>query len=164
MIVDGGLNPRKSGAGLKLGTGLAVEPLVARLRAGRFLLMPKPPLGGGRRPAFTGAYQPATIGPAVGGWMHFQQPSCSVIAVYARILAAGNNDLSPDEIERRIALWNEVNREDREKLERTQHALGSRFAPSGPLAPTEFEGTIWDFYRYLARCAATAGETVTAER
>lgn len=60
------------------------------------------------------------------------------------------SDLSQDEIDQRIALWNEVNREDREKLERMQKALRSRFAPSGPLAPTDFEGTIWDFYRYLA--------------
>jgi phenylpropionate dioxygenase-like ring-hydroxylating dioxygenase large terminal subunit len=61
------------------------------------------------------------------------------------------DDLTPEMIQNRIAVWNEVNREDREKLEKMQKTLGSRFAPSGPLAPTDFEGTIWDFYRYLAR-------------
>jgi len=61
------------------------------------------------------------------------------------------DDLTNHEIEERIALWNEVNREDREKLEKMQRALGSRHAPCGPLAPTDYEGTIWDFYRYLAR-------------
>ncbi len=90
VAVDGGLNPRKSGAGPKTGTELAVEPLVARSLAGRSLSMPKPPRGGGRRPAFTGAYQPATIDPEVGGWMHSWQLSSSVIAVYARIYAAAN--------------------------------------------------------------------------
>ncbi len=60
------------------------------------------------------------------------------------------NELTPGEIEQRVALWNEVNREDREKLEKLQQALRSRFAPSGPLAPVDFEGTIADFYRYLA--------------
>jgi len=94
-VVDGGLNPRKSGAGPKTGTELAVEPLVARSLAGRSLSMPKPPLGGGRRPAFTGAYQPATIDPEVGGWMHFWQLSSSVIAVYARIYAAANTRPRP---------------------------------------------------------------------
>jgi phenylpropionate dioxygenase-like ring-hydroxylating dioxygenase large terminal subunit len=64
------------------------------------------------------------------------------------------DDLTKDEIEQRVALWNEVNREDREKLEKMQKALGSRHAPSGPLAPKDYEGTIWDFYRYLARKAA----------
>ena len=93
LAVDGGLNPRINGDGLKTGTELAIGPLVARLLAGRPLSMPKPPLGGGRRPALTGAYQPATIRPEVGGWMHFLQPSCSVIAVYARIEAAGNTCL-----------------------------------------------------------------------
>jgi phenylpropionate dioxygenase-like ring-hydroxylating dioxygenase large terminal subunit len=61
------------------------------------------------------------------------------------------NELSDEDIQQRLALWNEVNREDREKLERMQRGLASRHAPSGPLSPPDFEGTIWDFYRYLAR-------------
>ncbi len=71
------------------------------------------------------------------------------------------DDLKPEVIEQRIALWNEVNREDREKLESMQKALCSRFAPSGPLAPTDLEGTIWDFYRYLARRAVRRDEAQT---
>ena len=66
------------------------------------------------------------------------------------------DELTRDEIEQRITLWHDVNREDREKLERMQRGLGSRHAPSGPLAPTDFEGTIWDFYRYLARASSTS--------
>lgn len=61
------------------------------------------------------------------------------------------DELSDEDIQARLALWNEVNREDREKLERMQRGLASRHAPSGPLSPPDFEGTIWDFYRYLAR-------------
>lgn len=61
------------------------------------------------------------------------------------------DELTQDELEERIALWLEVNREDREKLERMQKALSSRYAPSGQLAPRDYEGTIWDFYRYLGR-------------
>ncbi|MEZ0211773.1 MAG: aromatic ring-hydroxylating dioxygenase subunit alpha [Xanthobacteraceae bacterium] len=61
------------------------------------------------------------------------------------------DELTQDELETRIALWHEVNREDRQKLEKMQRALSSRHAPSGPLAPRDYEGTIWDFYRYLGR-------------
>ena len=61
------------------------------------------------------------------------------------------DELTRDELESRIALWHEVNREDREKLEKLQRVLASRHAPSGPLAPRDYEGTVWDFYRYLSR-------------
>jgi len=66
-------------------------------------------------------------------------------------LSTYGDELTQDELEERIALWLEVNREDREKLERMQKALSSRHAPSGQLAPRDYEGTIWDFYRYLGR-------------
>lgn len=60
------------------------------------------------------------------------------------------DDLDPDTIDARIALWNEVNKEDREKLERMQIALGSEHAVSGPLAEDDYEGTIRDFHLWLA--------------
>lgn len=66
-------------------------------------------------------------------------------------LSTYGDELSAADLDARIALWSAVNREDREKLERLQQALGSRHAPSGPLAPRDFEGAIWDFYRYLGR-------------
>lgn len=65
-------------------------------------------------------------------------------------LSTYGEELTRDELETRIALWEEVNREDREKLEKLQLALSSRHALSGPLGPRDLEGTIWDFYRYLA--------------
>jgi phenylpropionate dioxygenase-like ring-hydroxylating dioxygenase large terminal subunit len=66
-------------------------------------------------------------------------------------LSTYGDQLTADELEERIALWQEINREDREKLEKMQRALSSRHALSGPLAPADFEGTISDFHRYLAR-------------
>ena len=66
-------------------------------------------------------------------------------------MSSYGNELTQDEQNQRIALWHEVNREDREKLEKMQVALSSRYAPSGYLAPRDYEGTIWDFYRYLSR-------------
>ena len=65
-------------------------------------------------------------------------------------------ELTQDELEIRVALWHEVNREDRDKLEKMQRVLSSRYAPSGALAPRDYEGTIWDFYRYLGRQALEA--------
>jgi len=66
-------------------------------------------------------------------------------------LSTYGDELSDEDLEQRIALWQEVNREDREKLERMQTALSSRHATSGPLGPADFEGTIPDFHRYLSR-------------
>ena len=60
------------------------------------------------------------------------------------------DELDDDIIRQRIALWEEVNREDREKLERMQVALGSAHAQEGPLAGEDYEGTIRDFQHWLA--------------
>ena len=61
------------------------------------------------------------------------------------------DDLTDETIQERISLWNEVNREDREKLEKLQRAIGSSRAVAGPLASDDFEGTIHDFHKFLAR-------------
>ena len=61
------------------------------------------------------------------------------------------DNLDDDTIAQRIALWSEVNREDREKLEKMQVALGSAHATSGPLAGDDYEGTIRDFQVWLAK-------------
>lgn len=69
-------------------------------------------------------------------------------------LSVHGDDLDAGTVAQRVALWNEVNREDREKLERLQAVLGSRHAAAGPLAEDDYEGTIRDFHRWLARCVA----------
>ena len=71
------------------------------------------------------------------------------------------DDLSDETITQRIALWEEVNREDREKLERLQKTLSSVHAQAGPLASDDFEGTIRDFHKYLARAMAAANPPIT---
>ena len=65
-------------------------------------------------------------------------------------LSVYGDDLDDDTIAQRIALWEEVNAEDREKLERLQIALASDHAQSGPLAEDDYEGTIRDFHLWLA--------------
>ena len=66
-------------------------------------------------------------------------------------LSAFGDELNEDTITQRIALWEEVNREDREKLEIMQIALSSVHATGGPLACSDYEGTLCDFLLWLAR-------------
>ena len=60
------------------------------------------------------------------------------------------DDLDELTIADRIALWAQVNQEDRVKLEKLQVSLASSKAFAGPLASDDFEGTIRDFHKYLA--------------
>ncbi|MEM9370832.1 MAG: aromatic ring-hydroxylating dioxygenase subunit alpha, partial [Pseudomonadota bacterium] len=41
------------------------------------------------------------------------------------------------------------NAEDKARLVDMQKGLASRYAAAGPLAPPDYEGTIWDFYGFL---------------
>jgi phenylpropionate dioxygenase-like ring-hydroxylating dioxygenase large terminal subunit len=82
--------------------------------------------------------------------------SLSIFPVHASLIrvkwtmSVYQDNLDHETIRQRIALWEEVNREDREKLERMQIALGSAFALEGPLAGDDYEGTIRDFQIWLA--------------
>ena len=66
-------------------------------------------------------------------------------------MSAYGDELDHDLINQRIALWEEVNREDREKLEIMQSCLSSKFATGGPLAEPNYEGTVHDILLWLAR-------------
>ena len=59
------------------------------------------------------------------------------------------NQLDEATVAERVKLWEEVNAEDREKLERMQVALRSAHALAGPLAGQDFEGTIHDFHVWM---------------
>lgn len=48
-----------------------------------------------------------------------------------------------------VNLCKSFNVEDKEKLETLQLAMRTRNFSGGPLAPDEFEGTIWDFIQYM---------------
>ena len=54
-----------------------------------------------------------------------------------------------------VSLCRAFNAEDKEKLESLQLALHSRHFHGGPLAPDDYEGTIWDMTRYMARHLGT---------
>lgn len=68
------------------------------------------------------------------------------------------------EIRQRIELWQAVNAEDRAKLAELQRGLNSGHAASGPLAPPDYEGTIWDFYRFLASRLGASGNRPSEDR
>ena len=54
-----------------------------------------------------------------------------------------------------IQLCKDFNGEDREKLETLQVAQKTRYYQTGPLAPDDLEGTIWDFLHYMGRRLGT---------
>ncbi len=55
------------------------------------------------------------------------------------------------EAEERLEFARAFNKEDRERLLDVQAGLASRFASRGFLAPPDLEGTVWDFYQYMAK-------------
>ena len=89
--------------------------------------------------------------------------SLSIFPIHANLIrvkwtmSVYRDNLDHDTIQQRIALWEEVNREDREKLERMQVALRSSHAVEGPLAGDDYEGTIRDFQVWLAQQDAALG-------
>ena len=64
----------------------------------------------------------------------------------------------------RVSLWTEVNREDRAVLETLQTALASKYATCGSLASDDYEGTIFDFTRYLAKQLESGSSEAFAAR
>ena len=61
------------------------------------------------------------------------------------------NDPDAQTVKDYVDLCKSFNAEDREKLEILQIALKTRGYPGGPLAPDDYEGSIWDFIQYMAR-------------
>ena len=55
-----------------------------------------------------------------------------------------------DEAMARYTFAASFNAEDKARLISMQHGLESRYTTRSPLAPPDYEGTIWDFYRYTA--------------
>lgn len=84
--------------------------------------------------------------------------------VYMSITPTGNSQLQTrwdviaresvfegGEAQERLEFARSYNKEDRERLLDVQQGLRSRFATRGYLAPPDLEGTVWDFYEYMAK-------------
>lgn len=70
--------------------------------------------------------------------------------VAIRMFVTGpHEDLDHPAIKEYVDLCNEFNAEDKEKLETLQIAQKTQYYNSGPLAPADYEGTIWDFLNYI---------------
>lgn len=63
---------------------------------------------------------------------------------------ARNEVFECGEAQERLEFARSFNKEDRERLLDVQKGLSSRFASRGYLAPPDYEGTVWDFYHYVA--------------
>src|ERR1700730_17008896 len=57
----------------------------------------------------------------------------------------------PTQLAQYIAFADAFNAEDRAKLETLQRGLKSRFYVPGPLAATNYQGTLRDFYTFMGR-------------
>jgi len=64
---------------------------------------------------------------------------------------ARNSVFESGEAEERLEFARSFNKEDRERLLDVQKGLTSRYVQRGYLAPPDLEGTVWDFYEYVAR-------------
>ena len=70
--------------------------------------------------------------------------------VAIRMFVTGpHEDLNHPAVREYVDLCNEFNAEDKEKLETLQMAQKTQYYHSGPLAPADYEGTIWDFLTYI---------------
>ena len=60
------------------------------------------------------------------------------------------DDPDHPEVKQFVEFCDAFNAEDKAKLETQWQGLQSRFFATGPLAPADYEGTIWDFMQYVA--------------
>jgi choline monooxygenase len=65
------------------------------------------------------------------------------------------SDPESPEVKDYIRRCKEFCAEDQLALERLQMGLKTRYYSTGPLAPDDYEGTVWDITRYVARCLAS---------
>jgi len=64
---------------------------------------------------------------------------------------ARDEAFNSSEADERHQFVSAFNAEDRARLLDVQRGLSSRFATRGYLAPVDLEGTVWDFYHYMAK-------------
>jgi Ring hydroxylating alpha subunit (catalytic domain) len=73
-------------------------------------------------------------------------------------------DWPQDTVDGAIELFRKTMAEDKTVLVKLTKGLNSRHHKAGPLAPADFEGPIWDFYKYMNRTLGPAMATVSQAR
>lgn len=88
------------------------------------------------------------LGPNTATYMSLQPDGPDAVRIkWDTIYRAG---MTRDGAQARWDFAASFNAEDKLRLVDMQTGLHSRFATGGPLAPADYEGTIWDFYRWMA--------------
>ena len=63
----------------------------------------------------------------------------------------GDPDIEDGERAAVVDLFERTMAEDKVQLANLQRGLNARSYRPGPLGPVDVEGTVWDFYQYMAR-------------
>ena len=96
-----------------------------------------------------------TVGPNCAVFLILLPETSESVNIKMGILVQDGADDLPD-TKAYIQLAHEFNAEDRAMLEAMQRNTRTAHRPVSPLAPDSFEGTIWDFTRYVATQLAGA--------
>jgi phenylpropionate dioxygenase-like ring-hydroxylating dioxygenase large terminal subunit len=90
-----------------------------------------------------------SVAPNVTLYLLVQPVDADHVGIQWGLLGTIADPQHPDVIRYR-ELCESFNLEDRAQLEAVQQGLKSRHYHGGPLAPSDFEGTVWDFHQYVA--------------
>ena len=81
----------------------------------------------------------------------YLQPDTADTVKVKRGIAFSDSDILECDRQAAIDLFERTMAEDQMQLARLQIGLKSSSVETGPLAPADYEGNVWDFYHYLAR-------------
>ena len=83
-------------------------------------------------------------------YLYLHPESVSTVRV-RRGIAFSDPNISDNDHKNVVDLFEKTMAEDKIQLGRLQRGLQTRYLDTSPLAPANYEGTVWDFYHYLAR-------------
>ena len=90
------------------------------------------------------------VGSDYSSFLCVQPTSTETVTVKMGLIFHGEK-WTAKEIDKAVTLFQETMQEDKSVLVRVQQGMHSEHYQPGPLASADLEGTIWDFYQYLAR-------------
>ncbi|MEM7071378.1 MAG: aromatic ring-hydroxylating dioxygenase subunit alpha [Pseudomonadota bacterium] len=91
----------------------------------------------------------STAGPNCSLYMNLRAENAEEVTIQWGVMCIDGAQDHPD-TKKYIDLVHQFNREDHQVLANVQKGAHSRYWQQSPLASDQLEGTIWDFYRYLA--------------
>ena len=103
----------------------------------------------------------AAVSPNSAVWMSIVPEGAEALCTRWGVVV--REELDDDEARARFEFAQSFNAEDRARLLEVQKGLRSRFATRGHLAPPDYEGTVVDFYRYMAGRLTDGAEGARAD-